>query len=390
MACTHHVATHNLTGSATSPTRCRDCGVDVATIDGAPGWDRALFHRVTHQQLQDWGLHGMNDWAAEGTIPFRTSGHLAAHVDRLDLRLDADIDANTRRIQEIHAFVQMLRGEAPAARENELSFAIIAFAAVCLSNAMFARMGSYDAMIRPRVPRSHSFGGSRAALSAVFLDAPTMAPTPFSPSGNESAAIPGGVIFGGMSVAPTRANSGRAPGTFAIDARVSAMQSIRRARIGQEHILVDWTPEDAARLKRSPPAIVPTCAVCTDHLDLAPRSCRDESPHRVFAVVHAGTTPLTELHLELLRLVDVGREVARARVENHSVIPAVDPLRIRDAVAALRKRYPDLTETQAKNAIRAARAAITDQFRVDGLISPRTKRPAPARDTEPFHSAEGS
>ncbi len=358
-----------------SSCTCLLCGTEVASRDLPSAWERAFFGRLSESTLAAWGYGDMPAWAGEDAMAFRASGGLAAWTEKHDLLLDAHVAENTRRIQQIADFVRQLRIAAPAAKANELEFTIHAWAAVVLTNAIFQRAGDYDAIIRPFTPRRHPFTGYRAAMTACMLQtfaAPTLAPISRGPSGVETThGLPGGVVFDEMHCAPSRSGTAHAP-SVAVENRVSVIRSVERARLGQHHVLV--TPAPPADLPRRVP-----CALCS--LTLEPGSapyprCLDDRGHRVWEPTHDRARilqPLTPVHLELLRLVDVGLERASARVENKSIVPAIDPLRVRDALAELR-RIPGApkTEHEARLMIKVARLAIVDQLRLDGLIPPES------------------
>lgn len=364
-----------------SSCTCLLCGTEVASRDLPSAWERAFFGRVADTTLAAWGYGDMAAWAGDDAIAYRASGGLAAWTERHDLLLDAHVAENTRRIQQIADFVRQLRVAAPAAKANELEFTIHAWAAVVLTNAIFVRAGDYDAVIRPFTPRRHPFTGYRAAMTACMLQtfaAPTLAPISRGPSGVETTPLRGGVVFDEMSAHPTRSSTGHAP-SVAVENRVSVIRSVERARLGQHHILV--TPAPPTELPRRTP-----CALCALTLEPGPAPyprCLDDRGHRVWEPTHDRARilpPLSPVHLELLRLVDVGLERVSARIENKSVIPAIDPLRVRDALTELRHgRAATITEHEARLMIKAARAAIVDQLRIDGLIPPESANPSAGR-----------
>ena len=380
--CTHVLAFETL--HPHRPPRCAICRVVLSTRDEDPGWEQILRARdrdgdAWQDRIWRWGLQEAPWHDHAGRRP-RGDGRpisLEDWKERADLRLDAAIAANTERIRFLHDFVVAIAAVAPeqlGEREIRLlpgcvgemrlvSFALLGWAATLLTNAIRRRGGDYDGIVRPQRIREAPFAGYRAAIAAAFLDEGALGGRGAGglagalPSGVEAKhGLRGGMQFGTVTCNPTRSGSSGARGEARVLSRLAAQQAVETARLGQQHV----------------------------------RVFDDEKGCYVHRPVHEGTHLLSPAHVELLRLCDVGEDRARARIENHSVVPAIDPVAVKQA----RQRVVALpgaprSDHEAASMLRAARAAVVDQLAVFELIPPPQERPRLSdRDKNPFQTPE--
>ena len=331
---------------------CADCtGRVPARRESLPAWET------------DPRLSG--DWDA-----YSRPGRLDAWLDARDRALDADARENLARIQQLAAAVRALR--AHVQRRNTLAAAggarrrprptlprrlmpwvrwcgvvwdaVLAWTGLELENARLRRGGLHEDIVTPSVARTTPFAGYRHAIAVAFggEGLGEIGAGGLTLGGAESLfSLPRGVVLGSMAVAPTRTSSGSARGVDRIVASVDVWNAITAARVDRR-------------------------------VDTSGR------------VIDRGRG-LATAELRLLELVDYGATRARAFRQNRSVVPAVEPLTVRDALERLRRRDGaalPTTEHEAKLLIGRARRAILEVLVERGLVPPR-RREAIAREVSP-------
>ncbi len=306
--------------------RCPHCGgADTSWVGGALDC-RGCQARVP-------GTDSTAGWKADSALdagePYRRAGGLEAWLDEAGAALEASIAENLRRIDAMWAARQGLRRLVKATKCTVWG-TVLRWLAVEAENARARRGGREEDVVHPHRERSTSFSGYRHAMAvATCGTGVVLGGAGALRMGGAAAArhaLPQGLVLGQMAVAPSRSGSSRARG------------------------------EDAL----------------IDQVDLA-------------ACVHR--TDVSPLDMELLSLVDVGRARRTARRGAHGIEPAVEELRVDDALAELRRRHPrrlDLPATvhQARLRIRRARTTIQDALHRGGHIPAPMRRRARAASVE--------
>lgn len=378
--CTHRVSTTSReehVPTRLDPTRCLDCGTILATRDMRPTWEHLLERGGDPARIrEEWGYREASAWLFSEHSPYR-AGLLAGRLDRQDLKLQQEIDANTERIVELTHLVKWIGATAPetlptpvwlrlpdSVRPMRLTYcAILGWLGLSLVNAIRRRGGDYEGIVRPTRQRTTPFAGYRHALATAWTDDTELGSGSLAPSGVETThGLPGGVLFDAMSVSPSRSSSGNAQGEARVLARLAAQDAVNTARVGQRHL----------------------------------RDTKGE-----LHCIQEGKAFLSHAQKELLRLVDVGEMHSIAVIKKDSIIPAIDPLRVREAFDRLRHRRPSLpgtptTEHEARLYLREARDAVIDQLLAFEMIPPLEHHPRPSAasskppPTNPWAVPEGS
>lgn len=374
--CTHLVRGSGCDGHRAP--RCALCGVVVGTRDGIPVWELSLGVELAPDALRIWGLEGSPWHAYAGSRPHPdgSAGRLQGWKDMADLELDAALAANTARIAFLANYVKAIGAAAPPALSDAevaalpgcvgemrlVVFALLGWCAMHLANAIRLRGGDYEGVVRPHRQREAPYSGYRHALAAAFLDEGALGgrgagglASPVPEGVEATHGLRGGLQFDTVTCHPTRSGTQGARGEGRVLSRIAAQQAVETARLGQQHLR--GTAID-------------------------PRTGAPE-----LLVVEPGTHLLSPAHVALLQLCDVGSDNGRARVENNSIVPAIDPLAVREArlrIAARGLPGAPRSDHEAASMLRAARAAVRDQFLCLDLIPPPERRRARAVDGNPF------
>ncbi len=193
-------------------------------------------------------------------------------------------------------------------------------------------MGSLD-RVAPRTERVEPFANVRHAVDVAFSTTGAAQLGGGSPRlGGAMAkhALPQGLVFGAMAVHPTRNGSEHAPGEDAVIERVDLLKAIGAARVGR---------------------VVDDKGNVTDE-----------------------GRSLDATDLELLGLVDHGREHVTAKRGKNGITLAIEPMRADDAAEALRASGTAITGRQAKLRIAGAREGLERALRArDYIPEPKAK-----------------
>lgn len=374
--CTHRVSTAtrglgDIGSRIIDPTRCIDCGTLVGGRELRPAWEHGLTRGNPDLFPKDWGYGNASSWMFSEFSPYGTTGHLE-HTLRTggkpglltggDVWLDAAIAANLVRIGDLVALVKRMGEAAPAplapgdwdllpttCHEMRLTYVLVlGWCALQLVNAIRLRGGDYEGIVRPTRQRETPFSGLRHALTAAWTEQTRLGPSSKEPAGVEAThGLPHGIVFGTIAVSPSRSGSGHAQGEDHLLSRLAVLEAMEGARVCQRHSL---------------------------------------DKEGLLVTIDSGAGHLLPVHLELLRLCLVGRDNRVATHDKHGIVPAIEELSVRDAVADLRRRRfpgaPD-TEHEARLLLRRAKEAVTDQLFVCGLIPPPQERSRRGAERQP-------